>query len=149
MSRQLDRVPDLGVRTRQVGCRVTQLADIRRVIALSPRRYSHAQFQDRESRSAVMLDIKLPNLNGLEVLQRIKSDPHLHTIPVAMLTSSREELDRAKSYELGVNGYVVKPADFEQFAAAIKQNGQVLGYSQRTTAGNSQQDEMTNGACSL
>jgi CheY-like chemotaxis protein len=87
--------------------------------------YQRGKFQGRENTkpAVVMLDIKLPKLNGLEVLQRIKSDPNLRTIPVVMLTSSREEPDLAKSYELGANAYVVKPVEFEQFAAAIKQVG--------------------------
>jgi CheY-like chemotaxis protein len=73
--------------------------------------------------AVVLLDIKMPRLNGLEVLHRLKADPLLKTIPVVMLTSSREEPDLKESYELGVNAYVVKPVDFKQFTEAVKQVG--------------------------
>jgi CheY-like chemotaxis protein len=73
--------------------------------------------------AVVFLDLKMPKVDGLEVLRSMKSDPQLRTIPVVMLTSSREERDLVRSYELGVNAYVVKPVDFEQFALAIKQLG--------------------------
>jgi len=73
--------------------------------------------------AVVLLDIKMPRLNGLEVLRRIKADSQLKMLPVVMLTSSREEPDLATSYELGVNAYVVKPVDFQQFAEAVKQTG--------------------------
>lgn len=71
----------------------------------------------------VLLDLKLPKLDGLQVLKEIKRDPALRTVPVVMLTSSREESDLVMSYELGVNAYVVKPVDFEQFVAAVRQIG--------------------------
>ena len=71
----------------------------------------------------VMLDNKMPKLNGLEVLRDIKAHPRLKSIPVVMLTSSREEPDLLESYKLGVNAYVVKPVDFTQFGEAIKQVG--------------------------
>ena len=71
----------------------------------------------------VLLDLKLPKIGGLEILQRIKSDPRLKTIPVVVLTSSNEEKDVMKSYSLGVNAYVVKPVDFHQFVNAVKELG--------------------------
>ena len=71
----------------------------------------------------VLLDIKMPRLNGPEVLRHIKADPHFKTLPVVMFTSSREEPDLLKCYELGANAYVVKPVDFPQFTAAVKQVG--------------------------
>lgn len=71
----------------------------------------------------VLLDIKLPKVDGLEVLRRLKSDPRTRTIPVVMLTSSREQRDVIESYKLGVNSYIVKPVNFEGFAAAVEQLG--------------------------
>ena len=71
----------------------------------------------------IMLDLKMPKVDGLEVLRQIKGDEKLKLIPVVMLTSSREEHDLMKSYGLGVNGYVVKPVDFTQFTEAIKNLG--------------------------
>jgi CheY-like chemotaxis protein len=71
----------------------------------------------------VFLDLKLPKVDGLEVLRRLKSDPVRKRIPVVMLTSSREESDLVKSYELGVNSYIVKPVDFEKFVGAVSQIG--------------------------
>jgi len=71
----------------------------------------------------ILLDIKLPKLNGLEVLRRIKSDPSLKTIPVVMLTSSDQEVDIVKSYMNGANSYVSKPMDFVEFTAAVNNLG--------------------------
>jgi two-component system, response regulator len=68
----------------------------------------------------ILLDVKLPKVNGLEVLQRVKQDRRTSKIPVVMLTSSREDPDVNRSYELGVNSYVVKPIDFRQFKETIK-----------------------------
>jgi CheY-like chemotaxis protein len=69
---------------------------------------------------AVLLDLKMPKLNGLEVLKVIKGDEHLKMIPVVVLTSSREEPDVTECYKFGVNAYVVKPVDFSEFMKAIK-----------------------------
>lgn len=71
----------------------------------------------------ILLDLKLPKVDGLEVLHRLKDDPRTRTIPVVMLTSSKEQSDLIKSYELGVNSYIVKPVNFEQFAAAVRDLG--------------------------
>ena len=71
----------------------------------------------------ILLDLKLPKIDGLEVLQRCKSDPRTKHIPIVVLTSSREEQDLAKSYNFGVNSYVVKPVDFPQFSEAVRQLG--------------------------
>ena len=73
--------------------------------------------------AVVLLDLKLPKVDGLEVLERLKSDPQRRQIPVVMLTSSREESDLVKSYELGVNAFVVKPVDFNAFFEAIQDLG--------------------------
>lgn len=71
----------------------------------------------------VLLDLKMPKVDGLAVLRQMKADPVLKTVPVVVLTSSREEQDLVRSYELGVNAYVVKPVDFEQFVNSIKALG--------------------------
>ncbi len=72
---------------------------------------------------AVLLDLKMPKVNGLEVLKVIKADDHLKTIPIVVLTSSREEPDVKECYQHGVNAYVVKPVDFAEFMKAVKQLG--------------------------
>ncbi len=71
----------------------------------------------------ILLDLKLPKVDGLEVLQRVKSDPRTRSVPVVVLTSSREERDIVESYQLGVNSYIVKPVSFEQFTDAVRQLG--------------------------
>ncbi|HZV99508.1 MAG TPA: response regulator [Methylophilaceae bacterium] len=87
--------------------------------------YRRGKFSDREEAQPVVvfLDIKMPKVDGVEVLRQIKSDAALKTIPVVMVTSSREQRDLVKSYKLGVNAYVVKPIDFEQFVDTIKELG--------------------------
>src|ERR1700687_5450184 len=76
-----------------------------------------------ESPAVLLLDLKLPKVDGLEVLKQIKSDDKLKMIPVVVLTSSHEERDMVASYKLGVNAYVVKPVDFHEFVNAIKELG--------------------------
>jgi DNA-binding response OmpR family regulator len=73
--------------------------------------------------AVLLLDLKLPKVNGLEVLQQIRSDEKLKMIPVVVLTSSHEEKDMVASYKLGVNAYVVKPVDFHEFVNAVKELG--------------------------
>jgi CheY-like chemotaxis protein len=87
--------------------------------------YGRGQFPDRSQGkpTVVLLDLKMPKVNGLEVLRQIKSDPQLKTIPVVVMTSSRESRDLQAAYQLGVNAYVVKPLKFPQFVQAIEQVG--------------------------
>jgi CheY-like chemotaxis protein len=87
--------------------------------------YCREQFASRldESPAVILLDLKLPKVNGLEVLQQIRSDERLKMIPVVVLTSSHEEKDMLASYQLGVNAYVVKPVDFHEFVNAVKELG--------------------------
>ena len=73
--------------------------------------------------AVILLDLKLPKVNGLEVLQKVRATPALRSLPVVMLTSSQEESDVVRSYELGVNAYVVKPVEFKQFVSAIADLG--------------------------
>jgi CheY-like chemotaxis protein len=73
--------------------------------------------------AVVLLDIKMPRMDGLEVLREIRADPALKMVPVVMLTSSREEQDLLRSYELGINAYVVKPVAFAEFLEAVRQVG--------------------------
>lgn len=84
-------------------------------------RYSNRSF-DHPPR-LVLLDLKLPKVDGLEVLKAMKSDPRTKAIPVVILTASREEKDLVNGYQLGVNAYIQKPVDFDQFRAIVKQLG--------------------------
>lgn len=71
----------------------------------------------------ILLDLKMPKVDGIEVLRKLKSDPDRKIIPVVVLTSSKEERDIVESYKLGVNAYIVKPVDFDKFAEAVSQVG--------------------------
>ncbi len=88
--------------------------------------YCRNAYADRppENPGLILLDLKMPKVDGLEVLQKVKNDPTLKTIPVVMLTSSREEQDLVRTYDLGVNAYVVKPVVFSDFIEAVKALGQ-------------------------
>jgi CheY-like chemotaxis protein len=73
--------------------------------------------------AVVLLDLKMPRVDGLEALREIRTDPELRLLPIVILTSSREESDLVKGYRLGANAYVVKPVDFDQFISAVSQLG--------------------------
>lgn len=84
---------------------------------------SHGGRRIEDGPKVILLDLKLPRIDGLEVLRRIKSDPRTKSIPVVVLTSSKEQNDVVESYKLGVNSYIVKPVNFDRFAAAVQQLG--------------------------
>lgn len=83
--------------------------------------YADRRFEDTPK--VILLDLKLPKVDGLEVLRRVKGDPRTQMIPVVVLTSSAEERDIVESYQVGVNSYIVKPVNFEQLAETVRQLG--------------------------
>jgi len=88
--------------------------------------FCEGEFADRKMENApkvILLDLKLPKVDGLEVLKRLKSDPHTRKIPVVVLTSSKEQNDVVESYALGTNSYIVKPVSLDQFVAAVQNLG--------------------------
>ena len=88
--------------------------------------YAEGEYSDRELENrpnVILLDLKLPKVDGLEVLKRLKEDERTKMIPVVMLTSSKEEEDMVKSYKLGVNSYIVKPVEFEKFMTSVEKLG--------------------------
>ena len=91
--------------------------------------YQRGTFTDRAPGHpvVVLLDLKMPGMNGLDLLQRIKSEAAFNAVPVVMLTTSRNDTDLNRAYELGANAYVVKPVDFSEFTAAIRQVGSFWG----------------------
>ncbi len=91
--------------------------------------YRRGSFADRPGGQPglILLDLKLPKVDGLEVLRQIKGDPELKMVPVVMMTSSREEQDLLQSYQLGVNAYVVKPMKFQDFVGAVREVGAFWG----------------------
>lgn len=84
---------------------------------------AYAERDVADAPKVILLDLKLPRVDGLEVLKQIKGDPRTQMIPVVILTSSREERDLVESYRLGTNSYIVKPVDFEQFTESARQLG--------------------------
>lgn len=84
---------------------------------------AHEGRRIEDAPQVILLDLKLPKVDGLEVLQRIKGDPRTRSIPVVVLTSSKEQRDVVESYHLGSNSYVVKPVSFDQFVVAVQQLG--------------------------
>lgn len=84
---------------------------------------AHAGRDLADGPNVILLDLKLPKIDGLEVLRRVKGDPRTRMIPVVVLTSSKEQRDIVESYHLGVNSYIVKPVNFERFSAAVGELG--------------------------
>jgi CheY-like chemotaxis protein len=84
---------------------------------------AHAGRKIENGPKVILLDLKLPKIDGMEVLKRVKGDPRTKMIPVVILTSSKEQRDVVESYNLGVNSYLVKPVNFEKFAAAVRELG--------------------------
>jgi len=83
----------------------------------------HSQRNAEDAPKVILLDLKLPKVDGLDVLRRLKSDPRTKSIPTVILTSSKEQNDVVESYNLGVNSYIVKPVNFETFVTAVQQLG--------------------------
>ena len=83
----------------------------------------HAGRRLQDGPKVILLDLKLPKVDGLEVLKRVKGDPRTRSIPVIVLTTSKEQKDVVESYRLGVNSYIVKPVNFEQFVSAVENLG--------------------------
>ncbi|HND61345.1 MAG TPA: response regulator [Opitutaceae bacterium] len=105
-----------------LGCRVHAVTDGEQALDFLQRRGAYAD-RAPELPSLVLLDLKMPKVDGLEVLRAIRADQDLRKVPVVVLTSSREEQDIVRSYDLGVNAYVVKPVGYAGFAAAVRQLG--------------------------
>lgn len=108
--------------------------------------YSRGKFEtrtDRQNPVVVLLDMKMPKVDGIEVLKQIKSDPDLKAMPVVMLTSSREEKDLAQSYQLGANAYVVKPVNFQEFLKAVKDLGAFWALINEPPVSSSKKEEVS------
>ncbi|MEN3295747.1 MAG: hypothetical protein V7642_5000 [Burkholderiales bacterium] len=111
-----------ALETYQLANQVTALHDGAEALDYLYRRGEFAGRTDAQP-AVILLDLKMPKVDGIEVLRQIKGDPVLKMIPVVVMTSSREEQDVLKSYQLGVNAYVVKPVKFQEFVEAVKQLG--------------------------
>ena len=102
---------------------LTDLKTIEHTLQIADRLKSGIEILENEFIDVVLLDLKLPKVNGLEVLRSMKNDPHLQTIPVVMVTSSAEHPDVKAAYNLGANGYVIKPVQFDSFMEAMSKVG--------------------------
>ena len=115
---------ELTIRTLQKNHLKNKIVVVRDGVEALDYLFGTGEYSDRDlsvSPVLIMLDIKLPKLNGLEVLKKIKSDSRTSIVPVVMLTSSDEEKDLIESYQLGANSYVRKPVDFSEFQKSIRQ----------------------------
>jgi len=112
----------LALERSQLANDVVVLRDGAQALSYLRREDAHAE-RSEGNPAVILLDLKLPKVNGLEVLQAVRADPGLRAIPVVMLTSSQQETDVVRSYELGVNAYVVKPVAFDRFVSAIADLG--------------------------
>ena len=115
---------ELTIRTLQKNHLKNKIIVVRDGVEALDYLFGTGEYKDRDlsvSPVLIMLDIKLPKLNGLEVLKKIKSDPRTKYIPVVVLTSSDEEKDLVESYQLGANSYVRKPVDFAEFQNSVRQ----------------------------
>jgi CheY-like chemotaxis protein len=106
-----------------LGNRVVAVRDGAEALDFLFARGAHADRQINDGPHVIFLDMKLPKVDGIEVLREIKADPRTQSIPVVMITSSAQERDMAESYRLGVNSYVVKPIDFDAFVKTIADLG--------------------------
>lgn len=117
---------ELTLRGLRQGCIANEVIVARDGVEALDYLWCRGQWSERdveETPAVVLLDIQLPKIDGLEVLEQIRSDARTRWLPVVMLTSSNEERDLIESYELGANSFVRKPVDFKQFAEAVKQLG--------------------------
>jgi CheY-like chemotaxis protein len=113
-----------ALRKRFLADRVVHLRDGHAALDWLFARGNHAVREDGRLPKVVLLDLKLPKVSGLEVLRAIRGDPRTHALPVVVLTSSAEVRDVAESYQLGVNSYIVKPVEYENFTAAVAAVGE-------------------------
>lgn len=113
----------LTLQENQIASRVEVVRDGAQALAYLFRTGIYADRDERRQPRLILLDLKLPKISGLQVLERVKSDARLRMIPVVILTSSKQEPDIERCYALGANSYIVKPVDFKQFSYVIRQVG--------------------------
>jgi two-component system, response regulator len=112
-----------ALRKENIANRIVRVADGEQALDYL---FCRGAFKDRlftQPPRVVLLDLKMPKVDGLEVLRLLKSDPRTRSIPIVVMTASREEQDMVNSYQLGVNSYIQKPVDFDKFRAMVRQLG--------------------------